>query len=241
MLTKTKAIVLSSIKVKDNTLILHLYTEEFGRCNYLLFGAQSKRGGKKLAFIQPLSLVEIEAEHHPNKDLQKIKEIKVDCPTSGILFNPYKNSIAFFLSEILTNILKTSEKDETLFLFIHNSIRYLDTTESGISNFHITFLVKLSYFLGLWPDIDRMKDYPYFDLKQASFVLNKPFHNFYLETKRSPILQHITRINYRNMHVFRFSRNERNEIIEKMLDYYRLHMQGIGDLKSLSVLKEVFD
>lgn len=241
MLVKTKAIVLGNVKVKDNTLILHLYTQEYGRCNYLLFGAQSKRGGKKMSFIQPLSLVEIEADHHPNKDLQKIKEIKVEAPTSSILFNPYKNAIAFFLAEILSNILKTSEKDETLFLFLHNSIRYLDTTENGISNFHITFLIKLSYFLGLWPDIERMNNYPYFDLKQASFVLTRPFHHFFLETKSSPILQHITRINYRNMHVFRFSRNERNEIIERTLDYYRLHVQGMGDLKTLSILKEVFD
>jgi len=241
MLSKTRAIVLGSVKIKDNTLVLHLYTEEYGRCSYLLFGAQSKRGGKKTAFIQPLSLVEIEAEHRVNRDLQKIKEMKMDTPINDILFNPYKNAIAFFLSEVLYNVLKMSEKDEALFLFVHNSIRYLDAIKNGISNFHIAFLVKLSFFLGLWPDIDRLTHYPYFDLKQASFVQTKPFHSSYIETGRSPILQYITRINYRNMHLFRFSRNERNEFIEKMIEYYRLHTQSIGDLKSLAVLKEVFD
>lgn len=241
MQTKTKAIVLNNVKLKDNTLILHLYTEEFGRCSCLLFGAQSKRGGRKLAFTQPLSLVEIVVEHRPNRDLQKIKELKVDRPANGILFNPYKNTIAFFLAEILCNVLKTSERDESLFLFLHNSIRYLDQMENGICNFHLTFLVKLSYFLGLWPDIDRLTTYPYFDLKQASFVQSVPLHKYYLETARSPLLQYLTRINYRNMHLFRFSRNERNEIIERMLDYYRLHLQGVGELKTLDVLKEVFD
>lgn len=241
MLTKTKAIVLGNVKVKDNTLILHLYTEEYGRCNYLLFGSQSKRGGKKLAFTQPLSLVEIEADHRPNKELQKIKELKVDMPTNGILFNPYKNTIAFFLAEILGSVLKSSEKDEALFLFLHHSIRYLDQMETGISNFHITFLIRLSYFLGLWPDIDQMKDHPFFDLKQATFVADRPLHNYYLETRNTPILPHIARITYRNMHLFRFNRNEREEIIEKMIDYYRLHLQSIGELKTLNVLKEIFD
>jgi len=241
MLTKTKAIVLSNMKFKENTLLLRLYTEEYGRCDYLLFGAQSKKGGKKTAFIQPFSLVQIDAEHRPNKDMQVIKEIKLDTPNNDLLFNPYKNTLALFLSEILIHILRTNEKDEPLFEFLSQSIKYLDLAEKGIANFHIAFLCRLTIFLGFQPNMDKSAGNRYFDFKQATFVDIPPFHKQYLNTTTAQFLDVLMRMNYQNMHLYRFSRDQRAEILDHILEYYRLHTQGMGDLKSLSVLKEVFD
>ncbi|MCK9156029.1 MAG: hypothetical protein M0P12_07940 [Paludibacteraceae bacterium] len=45
----------------------------------------------------------------------------------------------------------------------------------------------------------------------------------------------------RRSETLRRTRDERTEILDHILEYYRLHTQGMGDLKSLSVLKEVFD
>ncbi len=241
MLTKTKAIVLSNMKFKENTMLLRLYTEEFGRCDYLLFGAQSRKGGRKSAFIQPLSVVRIEAEHRNNRDLQTIKEIKPESPNNNILFNPYKNTLALFLSEVLIHILRTNEKDEPLFSFLSQSIQYLDLTEQSTANFHLAFLCQLTTFLGIQPNTEKREGYQYFDLKQAIFTDTPPFHKQYLTGKESETLHVLLRINYQNMHLYRFSREERAEILDHILEYYKLHTQGMGELKSLSVLKEIFD
>jgi len=36
------------------------------------------------------------------------------------------------------------------------------------------------------------------------------------------------------------SYNQRMEILEKILEYYYLHNDGVSNIKSLSILKEVF-
>ena len=49
------------------------------------------------------------------------------------------------------------------------------------------------------------------------------------------------RMDYQNMHLFRMSRTDRNRCLDVMLTYYRLHLPSFPELKSLPVLKELFD
>ena len=242
MFTRTKAIVLSNRKHKENAAILQLYTEEYGRCSYVLHGVQSKRNGKRLSFLQPLSTVVVDAESHPKYELQQIKEIKADNPHVHLLFDPYKNAIALFLSETLLRVLRPNETDKPLFSFLYHSIRYLDLTEKGVANFHIAFLIRLSRFLGFFPLLEKKETNRfYFDLKQVVFTPSKPFHEHYLTPEEALFLPQIIRISYSNMHRFRFNRKERIELLEKILSYYKLHLQEFGEIHALLVLKEVFD
>jgi DNA repair protein RecO (recombination protein O) len=45
---------------------------------------------------------------------------------------------------------------------------------------------------------------------------------------------------YENMALFRFSGNERQAIIYRILEYYRLHLADFPEIKSLEVLHAVF-
>jgi DNA repair protein RecO (recombination protein O) len=47
-------------------------------------------------------------------------------------------------------------------------------------------------------------------------------------------------MNYENMQRFRFSGNQRKDIINRILEYYRLHLTNFPEIKSLDVLHEVF-
>lgn len=49
------------------------------------------------------------------------------------------------------------------------------------------------------------------------------------------------RMNYETMHLFAMSRVERNRCLLIIIDYYRLHLPEFPPLKSLDVLKELFD
>jgi DNA repair protein RecO (recombination protein O) len=233
---------LSNRKHKENAAILQFYTEEYGRASYILYGVQSKRSGKRQAFLQPFSTVVVEAEAHPRRELQQIKEIKADYPHTNLLFDPYKNAMALFLSEVLLRVLRTNEKDKPLFAFLHHSIRYLDLAEKGVANFHITFLIGLTRFLGFFPALEKSNiDRHYYDLKQAFFTPTKPLHNHFLSPQEAVLLPQLTRISYANMHQFRFNRQERTELLERIISYYKLHLQEFGEIQAMSVLKEVFD
>ena len=242
MFTKTRAIVLNAQKHKENAVILQLYTEEYGRYSHILYGAQSKKNGKRQAFLQPFSSIIIEADIRPRQELYSIKEIKIDHPLTNLLFNPHKNAIALFLSEVLLHILHTNEKDKSLFSFLHYSIRYLDLTEKGVANFHIAFLIKLAHFLGFFPALEEKNQHAlYYDLKQVSYSTFKPPHNHYLTRQETNLLLQLTRMSYQNMHRFRFNRQERIELLERILSYYKLHLHEFREIYSIAVLKEVFD
>ena len=49
------------------------------------------------------------------------------------------------------------------------------------------------------------------------------------------------RMNYDTMHLFEMSRAERNRCVEIILSYYRLHLPGFPELKSLEVLRELYN
>lgn len=48
-------------------------------------------------------------------------------------------------------------------------------------------------------------------------------------------------MNYDSMRFFAMNRQERMRYVEVLNDYYRLHIPDFPELKSLDVLKEVFD
>ena len=51
----------------------------------------------------------------------------------------------------------------------------------------------------------------------------------------------LSRMTFANLHLFRFNRDQRNEILDIALSYYRLHNSTIGDMKSPDILRQVFD
>lgn len=209
---------------------------------------KSKKTGRRQAFLQPLSLVYIIADSKKNSDILVVKEIQSENSILGIISNPYKNTMAIFIAEFLLHALHTEEKDLPLFSFLYNSVKILEFHPGSIANFHITFLVKLSYFLGFAPDINEIKKtstavhtYSFFDLKSSVYTQNKPFHQHFLDKTESLTLLNLLRINYRNMTYFRFSRTERQFLLSQIISYYQLHIQGFGELKSLDVMKEIFE
>ena len=50
----------------------------------------------------------------------------------------------------------------------------------------------------------------------------------------------LLRLSYETMHLYTMSRMDRNRCIEVILQYYKIHVPGFPELKSFSVLKELF-
>lgn len=241
MYVKTDAIVLNHKKYRDNATLLTLYTRELGRATFLLYGAGSKRNGRGFSLLQPLSLLQIDSDIRSSREMHVIKELKPLVPLYDSLFDPYKSSILFFLAEVLSHALRTNERDEFLFQFLQESIMRLEVMERGVNNFHIAFLVRLSSFLGFDPNVYDWSDAHYFDFRQAEYTSQKPLHAQYVGHYQADFLKTLCRINYRNLAYFRFSKAERKELLDRIIEYYSIHIQDFGDLKSLPVLHEIFD
>jgi len=236
---KTQGIILSTSKYNDRYSITHVFTRDFGRVAYLLPRSQGKKPKIKPSMFFPLSILNLEVEHFPLRDIQRLKEAEIAFPLHDMSMNIKKVSLSFFLSEFLSLVLRETERNELLFDFLRNSIETLEATEKGLGNFHLTFMIGLTRFLGIYPSMENYTNDSFFDLLNGEFVSHTPLHSHFLSKTESSYLHRFQQINYGNMHLFRLSHSERNTIIDTLLIYYRLHVWDFPALKSLEVLREV--
>ena len=235
---KTEAIVLHTIHYRDHSYIVHIFTREQGRINCLVKGSKQKLALSPV-LMQPLSLIDIVLDNRANKTFQYIRESSPTSLLNTVPYDPIKNSIALFLSEILHKTLRESDKENALFDFVKESILFFDTTTKGFANFHLVFLIKMTYFLGFFPNLSQFHDGVYFDMLNSQFTeQNNNPHT--LNVEETEAFAHLMRMDYDNMQIFSLSRNQRNTILEHILTYYRLHLPEFGTVKSLDILQQLF-
>lgn len=237
---KVQGIVLAVNKYNDRFSMTQVFTSEFGRVTYLLPISKSKKSKINRAIFFPLSIVDLEVEHFPLRQIHRLKEAQRQLPLYSININPLKISIAFFLSEFLTKVLQETTENNIIFNFLKESINTLENKEKGLANFHITFMFSLTQFLGISPNLDHYRKGLYFDLMNGNYTSSQPNHLHFLNTLQSEYLNVFKRINFSNMHRFALSQSDRNTIINSMLDYYRIHVYDFPEIKSLGVLRELY-
>lgn len=239
MQVTTKAIVLSSLKYGDTSLIVKAYTQSDGLKSYLLKGVLSSKKGKlKPAYFQPLTQLELVA-HHKNKGaLEGIREAKVIHPYKTLHTDIVKNSMVLFLAEMLTNSVQEQEKDLALYNYLEYSLNWLDAHDD-IANFHILFLLNLTKFLGFYPDT-HFKNATYFDLQEGQF-LTAPTLNPILEGKSLEHFKIFLGINFDALKAIKMTKADRQALLQKLILYFGLHLHGFRKPKSLVVLNTVFN
>lgn len=240
MLVKTEAIVLHSLKYGETRLIVDLYTRETGRLSCIVPLPKTPRSRLKKQFFQPMTLLEVEIDLRQRVQLQKLKDARLLVAWTSIPFSPEKLALSLFVAEFLYHALRSEQRDEPLFTYISDAIQWLDTVEIGFANFHLTFLMRMSRFLGFYPNLDDYVDGCVFDLRAATFSLLTPTHRDFLQPDDARRIHTLMRMDFPTMHLYRLSRMDRNRIVDVLLRYYSLHIPQFPELKSLSVLQELW-
>lgn len=238
MQVTTRAIVLSSLKYGDTSIIVKAFTESDGLKTYLLKGILgSKKGKLKVAYFQPLMQLEIVAIHRNKGSMERLQEVKSTYPYQSLHTNVTKNSVAFFLSEMLGNSIHEEERNEGLFRYLEAAFQWLDTHDK-IANFHLYFLLELTKYIGFYPEISTGRS-AYFDLQNGQFI-PRPGLNPMLTGKELDYFTALLGINFDALHTIRIGKEERQALLQKIVLYFELHLHGFRKPKSLAVLNEVF-
>lgn len=239
MLVTTKGIVLSKLKYKDNDLIVRCYTEQLGVISFLLRNVlRSRKGSAKTAYFQLLSQIELEVEYKNKRSLQAIKDVKTSYLYTTINSNVYKGAIAIFLAEVLSSALQEEEENVVLFNFLEASLQWLDTN-SEYANFHLLFLLKLTKYLGFYPDGNAV-DYEFFNLTEGRFVV-KAEHLHTISGENIMILKQLLGTTFDAINTIKINAKQRQSFLNMIMRYFELHLGNFKHPKSLLIFNQVFN
>ncbi|MHA7055654.1 DNA repair protein RecO [Aquimarina sp. M1] len=239
MIICTSAIVIHSLRYGESDLIVSLFTETSGLRSYLLKGVlKSKRGKIRASLFQPLTLLEIEANHKNKGTLERINEAKVLIPYQSLHTDFVKSSLVFFLSEVLKNTIQEEETNEELFHYLETTFLWLDSHQA-ISNFHISFLIKLTQYLGFYPDVSDISS-SVFNMQDGCFQ-NDVSHRYCVEGSNVSVFKEFLGTTFEDSMNIKMSRTLRNDILNMLLAYFELHLHGFKKPKSFSILNEIFN
>ena len=239
MLFKTRGIVFKTTNYGETSIITQIFTESFGLQSYIINGAKKPKAKISLSMLQPLHLLQIVVYHKNNGGVQHIKELKNAPVLLTIPYNIVKSSIAIFLNEVLYKSVKQQWADENLFRFIFNAVEWLDNRHEGIANFHLLFLLQASRYLGFYPDLYLAGETDYFDMKNGTFSRFKPDSQYYLSPPNTANFAALLQCTFQNLNLIRLSNDERRYMVQKLLDYYALHIESFGNIHSHEILEEV--
>ena len=240
MITKTRGIVLRSVRFGESSLIVDVLTKSSGRVSFMVHIPKTSKGKIKKQYFQPMTLLDFEYDFRQRSNLQRIKDVRVSLPYSSIPIDPAKSCISLFLSEFIYYATRNEQENPTLFTYISTSLEWLDNAYEDFANFHLVFMMRLGKFLGFHPFLEDFTPGCFFDLRNGCFTLSMPLHTDFLIAADAGHLYNLMRMNFDTMKLFKLSHDDRNRITEIVLRYYKLHLPNMPELQSFDILREVF-
>ena len=240
MLAATEGIVLHFIKYGESSVITTIFTREYGRQSYLVNASRSRKSKNKAGLLQPLFLVDLEVYQKQTRDLHRIKTLKSKHAYQNLPFDITKSTQAIFLAEVLYRTIYEHESYTELYDFMKSALLYFDLMDEGWQNFHLFFLFRLTEYLGFLPDTSNTAFEGWLDLRKGAMVSAEPTHPFYANKEITALICQLANTKINELETLKISRAQRENILEVLLNYYRMHFESLGEIKSLKVLQELF-
>lgn len=237
MLHTTQGIVLHNVKYADKKIISKIYTKDFGLISANINVGNSPTSKIKAGVIQPLTQIEFVFSLKENRDVQQINEVKCLFVYTDLQSNFSKLCIAQFLNEVLYKCLKEQHPNEDLFALICNTYQWIDKATEGYIDAHIYFLFELTKHLGFYPTNNRDKNLAYFDTMEGKFFASIKSFPLGFDYWQSGLFADL--FLHSMLNPKRINRTERLALLDCLLSYYKMHIPGLLELRSYTVLQEM--
>ena len=238
-MSNSRALVIKSIKQGETSSMVSCYLEEIGFKSFLVKGLYSQKKSRfSRAHFFPLNIININYSFNENRNFGFIKEVKSEFLFNSIYTDIQKSSVIVFLSEILNSVFREElEVNQDLFKFLFNSLVWYDNTKE-CNSYHVKFLIELTKYIGFYPNI-RNKDDIYFCLESGSTLSNKPL-TANIGGEDLNLFKKLLGTKFEDLNTISINRDSRTRILNKIIDYYSLHLQMFKTPKSINVFAEIF-
>ena len=239
MLIKTRGIVLSYLKYRETSIIARVYTERLGVQSYVVNGVRKAKPPGRIALFQPFTLLELVAYvARGSGGLTRLSEFRCAEPFTTLPYEVQKSSVVLFLSEVVSRAVREEEQNEPLFQFFHDSILAFDRQVTGSENFALVFLLELASYLGFGISSGgELTDQVIMAGHAATgagatgpaTLRLREFDRYFDELLHDPTTSTIP------------NGRVRHELLNVVIRYYQLHIEQLGEIRSLDILSEVLN
>jgi DNA repair protein RecO (recombination protein O) len=238
MLHHTHGIVLHHLKFSETSVIARIYTEKFGLQSYLIKGVRAPKSKIKLALLEHLSLLDMVVYHKESRGLQNIKEIKPARTFLNIYGDIRKSSQALFINELILKSMKEEEANPALFRFFVDNLNQLDTAGIFDPDFHLRFMLAFAGFLGFAPRLNFSRGCC-FNLLDGVFQQTIPPHIHFILPEHAPVFNSLLPSPDNSCAASIIPFAVRKLLLDKLIEFYTLHLPAFGRMKSPEILHEV--
>ena len=225
-------ILIQRAPYSETSILVTLLTELHGLSTFLFQGGKKKKGN----LLFPMAHVEFTYYRRNDSSLGKMTEVNLATVSRNIPFDPVKSGIAFFMAELIQQIVKPGHAENQLYLFLKNEVRWLDESEE-LTNYPIWFFGELSRQSGIVPSVEA--EHPTVLDFSGKLSTIRPLNGDYaegswvhwmetaLEGKKSLFLS------------MNIPKEERLQCFDAWIRYFRSHLSGFRELKSVDIIREV--
>lgn len=240
MIRKTRGIVLHTTRYGESSLVVHCYSEQYGRQSYMVKGVRKSRKQNRSNLFQPLFILDFEIYHKDSREIQLVKEVNRAMPLNSIPFDITKSTQAIFMAEILYRVVREEEANPMLAHFLLQTIQYLDALETPSADFHIIFLFQLSRYLGFYPQNNYGKGESIFNLNSGVFKSYIADPDMQLNLEDSLLWSRYMLLDFQSITDSNFNSTQRKIMLDNLVRYFKFHVEGMGEIRSVEVLHSFF-
>lgn len=208
--------------------------------SYLVSGVRTQRAKISPALMQVTSLLDMVVYHRDEKDLSRTKEIRPAYVYQKLPYDVVRSSVGLFVAEIARKTLREAGSNPEIFALLFEVLVHLDQTQNPVSNVHFIFLLRLAGYLGFSPGGEFSETTPHFDLEEGYFVGRADRTGHYLNEDLSRILYRLLHTDLDTAHTVVLDRTTRGLLLDRLLDFFYLHVDGLGELHAHKILQSVF-
>ncbi|MCY0977918.1 DNA repair protein RecO [Chryseobacterium wangxinyae] len=221
--------LLSFIKYGENDAILHCFTEEEGFQTYFLKGIYTKKSKKK-AFLLPLNKLNFSVRLGKGSGMQTISGFEL-LNLHDLYTDIKANTVVFFISDFLNQILRNENKNLPLFSTIDE---FTDQLSNKNYQSHLIFLIKILKIQGVAPLLGEGK---FLDPETGNFVYNSTHPIF--DEENSSIWKSI--MTSQNPYETKIPSSKRKNFLDSILVYYHYHIPDFRTPNSLEIIQQIFE
>ncbi len=236
MMHTSEGLVVRTLKYGETSVIMDIFSPDSGIRSYIIGGVRKRNARTQASITSVLNFVRFVYYEKQGDGLQRIKEMHLEYVYGTLPFDIVKSSVALFLTEMVKRSVQASDTNEEIYRFVKQRFVALDRMSATPPNFHIIFLLELSSLLGIGIQNNHAPNRPHFNLKEGAFSHFTGDMKYLMIERSSKLLA-----DFLTGPEPKIGRTERIDLLKGLVDFFRYHIEGFGNLRSLDVLLSLYE